>query len=424
MPAPVDSATASSAIQALESLMNEAQNNQPSVPQSPSTTLATLAQMVIEGLDPQTTLVPRTQVQIELPAGYSWPGSAEGVSQLAPLTISPDFPISMGRLLASVSQEYLLPGVGKIPTNTISLLDTDRRALESYMLGANREAVRLLLWYGFPVDLGSNGSHAPTFFRLFFDVTAQAADQQAAALAQGASVNPATLYDSLYDIAPIDSWEVWNALGNNPNPQQRVSPGLFLLLRGDLLQKFQNVHVYALPAMPNPSPSAGDPQLVVDDSKTPIQPLFRNELPPDVTFYSWPFTGEQAIGSDPNDPAYPHGVFFVFQEVPGELRFGLEPGGPAPQGFPWGKVAWGNLPASTKFLSPAVAPVDPTTAASPAFQPSQAPDSGYSWGPEMDSAGMAYILLRHPSWVAFHARDMMKGLVSAPATSGTSSTGT
>ncbi|MCI4350594.1 MAG: hypothetical protein L3K15_03665 [Thermoplasmata archaeon] len=395
------------ALQGITQLWTQVEASQVAGPPASNVTLDSLAVDVMKGLLPQNTIVPRTQALVPLPGGMNWPPANTGAAQLNPLTVAPSFPIPMGRYLAEVSQDFLLPGVGNIPVNSISLLEPDQRAIESFLVGVNQEALRLLRWYNLPIK------ESVTFFQQFWDATAAIA-AELASIPTGTTPDLAAIYSSFFDIDGIENWDLGSALGANQNPTGSNPPHLFLLLRGDLLHQYPNVHVYALPAMPNPTPAPGLPELVVDPSKAVIQPLFRNQLPPDLTFYAWPFKGADAVGT--GDTAnYPHGIFFVFQEVPGELGFGLEPANAAlgVQVDKWGVVSWGNLPAGTKFLSPSLIPtVDPTASPTVSIKPQLTPDTDILWN--SDAASMAYILLRHPAWVAFHASSMVPSNPASP----------
>ncbi|MCK4375466.1 MAG: hypothetical protein KAX19_09060, partial [Candidatus Brocadiae bacterium] len=62
------------------------------------------------------------------------------------------------------SPYYLLPGLDTVPQNTLGLVRTNQRFLESYMVGLNHEMARELLWREYPTD------QRGTYFRQFWDV--------------------------------------------------------------------------------------------------------------------------------------------------------------------------------------------------------------------------------------------------------------
>ena len=66
--------------------------------------------------------------------------------------------------LRDINKELLIPNLQLIPPNTISLLETNPKFIESYMVGLNHEMGRELLWREYPTDL--RGS----YFRQFWEV--------------------------------------------------------------------------------------------------------------------------------------------------------------------------------------------------------------------------------------------------------------
>jgi len=65
--------------------------------------------------------------------------------------------------LRDLSQELLLPGLGHVPPNTVTLLETNAKFIEAFMVGLNTEMGRELLWRGFPTD------QRGTYFRQFWE---------------------------------------------------------------------------------------------------------------------------------------------------------------------------------------------------------------------------------------------------------------
>ena len=64
------------------------------------------------------------------------------------------------------SSELFLPNIQLIATNSITLLETNQKFIEAYMVGLNHEFARELLWREYPTD--QRGS----YFRQFWDVAA------------------------------------------------------------------------------------------------------------------------------------------------------------------------------------------------------------------------------------------------------------
>src|SRR5205814_1749723 len=102
----------------------------------------------------------------------------------------------------------------------------------SYLAGCNHEMAAELLWREYPTD------QRGTYFRQFFQVI-DAVD--AAAVATG---EPGAVPESMKDITKLHTWQK-TALGTHNN---RSVPPIILLVRGDLLRKYPNTVIYAVPA--------------------------------------------------------------------------------------------------------------------------------------------------------------------------------
>ena len=66
--------------------------------------------------------------------------------------------------LKAISIELFLPNINLIAPNSITLIETNQRFIEAYMVGLNHEFARKLLWREYPTD--QRGS----YFRQFWDV--------------------------------------------------------------------------------------------------------------------------------------------------------------------------------------------------------------------------------------------------------------
>jgi hypothetical protein len=314
----------------------------------------------------------------------------------------PDFEDAMYAYLRDINKELLIPNLQLIPPNTIALLETNPKFIESYMVGLNHEMGRELLWREYPTDL--RGS----YFRQFWEV-------------KGIS-NPDTPSDAeqLKDITKIHSWKSTTELGNHrpiPGPTADVQPPkkhLVLVIRGELLKRYPNTVVYAQKAV---NDGEGN-NIIRETDLTPEQfdkeikfPLFRAEIDPDLRFFGFDLTKEKAKGTEDskhflNDR---RGWFFVIQEVPGEPRFGMDISYNAtqdndenPANDPkdtWNNLAWdlfGDVEPS--FVSRLPAPVF--------HKPGNADLSNHLWA--KNSAEMAYALFQTPVMVAVHATEMLK----------------
>lgn len=346
---------------------------------------------------------PRIAFPIRLSALVTLPGlTLDRPEEIVDAMAHPDFEDAMYAYLRDINKELLIPNLDLIPPNTISLLETNPKFIESYMVGLNHEMGRELLWREYPTDL--RGS----YFRQFWEV-------------KGIS-NPDTPADAekLKDITKIQGWQSTTLLGTHkpaPGPNADVQPGekqLVLVIRGELLKRYPNTVIYAQKAIDD---GHGN-NVLRETDLTPAQfdielkfPLFRAEIDPDLRFFGFDLTTDKAKGTTdsrdfPNDK---RGWFFVIQEVPGEPRFGMDiayerthDSNDNPLDDPldtWNNLAWNSFGATEPpFVTRSPAPTFP--------RPNAAELSAHPWG--VSSAQMAYILFQTPVMVAVHASEMLE----------------
>jgi hypothetical protein len=196
------------------------------------------------------------------------------------------------------------------------------------------------------------------------------------------------------DIAPIPGFDN-AALGTHV--LGGAEPHIVLLVRGELLRRYPNAIVYAVPAK-NATP------LTFDDTRI-IMPIFRGSLNPDFTFVGFPMTEKDArLGI----PALNEDYWFVIAEHPTEPRFGLHnpqwttplPTPTSPDGVTWAHVA--HTPAELTALAYA-----PTSAAFPPLQGARLGPAPISVLYGQDAAAQAHVTFRNPVRVALHALDVL-----------------
>lgn len=348
--------------------------------------LTALHATVLAALDPTVTVGASLRQRLVLAADLPW----QPADPLEPIMAAPVFDGPMYEPLAELSQDWILPGLDAVPANTVSLLLTNQRVIEAYMVGLNHEMSRELLWHEYPTDLRG------TYFRQFWDVSGYVAPP-------GTTLDPETLKD----IRPIHAWPKSAALGANTS--RRPPPGgehLVLLMRGELLRRYPNATVYAVRA----TRAGSDLRELTDEERHPV---FSGVLKPDVAFYGFELSLEEARGVDHVDG--PHGWFFVLQEQPAEPRFGLDANGTA--GAPvakWNELSWKSLVPSDEALAD-LGHIDltatlPDVAAAEATPPHavwHAQATGTQRGSR--ASDLAFITLQRPVRVAWHASDMLPG---------------
>jgi hypothetical protein len=289
---------------------------------------------------------------------------------LEPIMDAPKFPQPMYEALRDISQDFLFPGLDKVPTNTVTLLEPNAKFVESFLVGLNAEMGHELLWRNYPTD------QRGTYFHQFWD-TEDAKDE---------------------DIIAITQWGDRKLGDNSPNS----TGALVLLIRGELLRRYPNTVIYAVPAI------LKDGKLALStDTTKERHPLFRGTLKPDVTFLGFRLSDTEALGEPPNDP---NGWFFVIQQQPTEPRFGMDEAKfdkpekpPKPQ--TWNDLSWRHLaPTEADLKKLSHATVSALTKQFPGIEQEKIDNA--KWG--KNSAHQAYITLQRPVRIAIHARDIIK----------------
>jgi hypothetical protein len=307
--------------------------------------------------------------------------------KIFPAMAYPDFEDPMYKGLCDISNELLLPNLKLIPENTISLLKTNQKFIESYMVGLNHEMGREYLWREFPTD------ERPSSFRQFWDVKG--------VIRPAEEKSEAELTEEYKDIKPIHTWPVSSLLGRHNNRDaEGDAEQVVLVIRGDLLKRYPNTVIFAQKAIAgkNPDEPEIDLDLSENEFKTHVRfPLYKAEIAPDIKFFGFDLTIDETSGTQPtkgfNDNL---GWFFIIQEVPGEPRFGMDINfNQGSDGLSWDDLAWSNFDAGMKFITAGI-------------KPSINPSDAFRWG--ADAANMAFILFQKPSMVAVHAKEMLESL--------------
>lgn len=265
--------------------------------------LPAVLKTVMDGIAPALTLVEGHKERLSFDS-IGW----RAQDPLEPILSAPEFDRPMYEPLRQISDEWILPGLGQVPQDTISLVVTNQRFVEAYMTGVNHEMTRELVWNEFPVD------QRGTYFRQFWDARSfvSATDNNHGA-------------EALKDINPIRSWPAASELGDHsprPGVAEQDDPRVVLLVRGQLIKRYPNVVVYA-------ATSATREEVPPDDYRE-RHPIFNGFLGGDVAYYAFDLKL-----SDVKDAADPW--FFILQEQPAEPRFGV-PETP-PDDPPYARVA-------------------------------------------------------------------------------------
>jgi hypothetical protein len=95
--------------------------------------LRELRNRLVADLDPAETIGQSVRRRLQIADRLEW----RFADPLEPILVGPDFPQPMYRALAELSQDWLLPGLEQVPPNSVSLVETNQRFVEAYMLGLN-----------------------------------------------------------------------------------------------------------------------------------------------------------------------------------------------------------------------------------------------------------------------------------------------
>jgi hypothetical protein len=348
--------------------------------------ISAIASTILARLDPELTVPARIgdRVRVEIGKVVDWDNRGDPLDQIM---AAPEFPQPMYEPLRDLSQDYLLPGLDSVPPETLGLIEENHAFIEAYMVGLNHTFAQHLLFDNYPTD--QRGS----YFRQFWDI-------------RGYVPTPAdptdaeALREQLKDIPPVHTWPRTNLLGQNENRPSTVPNNLVLLVRGELLLRYPNAIIYAA-------------QAVIENGKRVIgskelHPVYKATLTPDITVAGFDLNETTARGS--TRPGQPQGWFFVFQQNPGEPRFGLEPP-PEPYAVPivdqWNELSWANFAATKNalqqltFLPAGTAPQGIAIVESH----DNPGDARNAWN--RDAAQTAFILLNRPARIAIHAELML-----------------
>jgi hypothetical protein len=235
---------------------------------------------------------------------------AERLRYIIPLTFDrimayPKLALPISKKLERLAPDVFLPGVGILPEDFIMAVKTNPRFVEAVMLGVNHEMGRELLWQGFPTD--QRGTPFQHFWQRL---------------------------DGKTDIEPIHQW-LAKPLGSQPSSGEM----LVLLIRGQLLERFPNLSIYAYPKATSDTRPGGTrtPPAGEMDPKKIERPVLRGHLGKDVTY----------VGFDPKIRPTEQEMqkwFFVLEEQMTEPRFGFdEPDGEGQEGNTWLEVDWSEV---------------------------------------------------------------------------------
>ncbi len=202
--------------------------------------------------------------------------------------------------LAGYDRTRFCPGIDELPTESITLLETNPRFIAAFMAGLNQETNSEMLWRGYPTD----GRGTP--WQRFWDRV-----------------------DRAPDVFEMHQWGPRGGRDDLPGQTADPAGNLVLLLRGDLLRRYPDTMGVAVRAVSEHTPSSNP-----DDVRLSV---FRGWFDPDVAYFGFPLTS-----ADLDDGA---GWFFGLLEPITEPRFGFDEtvGRTTLHAQTWNDVAWPDL---------------------------------------------------------------------------------
>ncbi|MGD9702224.1 MAG: hypothetical protein AB7Q42_13620 [Acidimicrobiia bacterium] len=385
--------------------------------------LGAVATTVIEAVQPSRTIPRRVLAGIFVPPRITGDLVTTPKRFVEPMAY-PIIDVPMYEPLKDLSSELFLPNINLIEPNSVTLLQTNQRFIESYMVGINHEFARELLWREYPTD--QRGST----FRQFWDVRS---------FFNAENLDDEALKEKLRDIPPLHRWAPDEELGDHDNRELggEKEDELVLVIRGELLKRYPNAVIYAhracwqrtsvTPADDDVEPCARSGAIdntverrlvsltTAEELNPPtskvLTPLYEAKVDPDIYFFGFDLTVTEAKGRDGSDPNDDPGWFFVIKERPGEPRFGLDNEEPDALQV-WNDLSWPVAkPGPGPFLeiaaSPATLDVTDPGSADEKF-PQFEDDRNVHWNRStISSAELAYVLFQAPVLVAFHAAEML-----------------
>jgi hypothetical protein len=327
------------------------------------------ALQLVQSLDPRNTVPRRVNARLAAGSGIpAWlrPGwFVDG--RVEPVMAHPRFHYSMYEPLNRYDRDWMVPGLGLIQQGEmVTVLETNSRFIEAYMVGLNHEMARELLWHGYPTD------QRGTYFDSFW-------------------TGQRELIADLHELP----WRS-GVLATHIDP--KLQGRLVFLVRGELVRRYPGAvaHVVrqATDGAGHVLTDNGVPLFESASELTPRKTLFHIVLPPNVLLAGFDMarTDLDTAGET---------WWFTLSENPTEPRFGLVDSRQGP-------ISRDNLAFSDFGLTPG--DFLDATRAYPTVDfsepPTNPPPDRSQWG--TTSAQIAYLLFQLPARAAFLATRMVK----------------
>ncbi len=269
--------------------------------------------------------------------------------RIEPVMACPRFDHPMYEPLYRYDRDWMIPGLGLIQKSEMAtLLQTNNRFIEAYLVGLNHEFARELLWREYPTD------QRGTYFSSFWT---------------GQNELVAELHEP-----------PWKAGHLREHVKPELDGQLVFLVRGELIRRYPGLVAQAA------READSDHGVPILEAESPARTLFQITLPSNVLLAGFSLSKARAIQAGET-------WWFTLSENPTEPRFGLDAARAGP--ISRENLIWDDFGVTKagQFLSA-------DRGGGLFFGPS-------SWG--ASSAQMAHLLFQLPARAAFRATKMVKG---------------
>ncbi len=196
-----------------------------------------------------------------------------------PIMAYPMFPEPTYYYLKELSDRFVLPSIGEIPQNSISMYINNAAFIESYLCGMNTEMGKELLWREYPTD--QRGS----YFRKFWDTEVD---------------KDSIINDKYFDVNPLHQWK--GKLGENHLDEKGQL--LQFVIKAELIKTYPSTKIYLQ--------KSDDKYHRIISEGSVILPSSQAFLRDDVVIVGFRINLSEAIGNPPNN----HGYLLVFEQDP------------------------------------------------------------------------------------------------------------
>jgi hypothetical protein len=309
---------------------------------------------LVTKLDPRITVPARVKARLTMGSGRmpSWlrPDWFDDLF-IEPVMAHPRFRYPMYEPLYRYDPDWMIPGLGLIKKpDMATLLQTNNRFVEAYLVGLNHEMGRELLWREFPTD--QRGTYFSSFWTGKPELTAD-------------------MHEAPWRTGPVGD-HVLKALDGQ----------LVFLVRGDLIRRYPGVVAHAV------REAGQENRIPIFEADSPVETLFHIHLPPNILLVGFAMKRERIF--TPGETWW-----FTLSENPTEPRFGLDP---SREGQPRRRdsLIWADFGVGVGGF------LDAGTHGDVAYD-------GSTWGES--SASVAYLLFQLPARAAFLGTKMVNGAV-------------